>query len=105
MSDEPTQEEIDELNKVLQKQVKKNVELETSLIDQGFQPNPYVIAMMRLNLLLDAIFDVSTRMQYEIESAKRVESILMQIQQQAHEKLEEARKPQIILPQPQVKNF
>lgn len=86
MSDEDEQVEQTtvQLKATLDKLVKQNIALEQSLIDQKIKPNPYVIGVMRLNLLLDILLTEEVRFQYEIESAKRIHEILMSIQQEVH---------------------
>lgn len=88
-----------ELIAQLEKIVDNNVAVEKDLIRQRVQPNPYVLVNMRLNLLLDRLLgngDSNARLAYEIESAKNVQNILMQIQQQ---KLAQDTKPKLIIPE------
>jgi hypothetical protein len=103
--DEVTEEEIpadtteEDLRHRLERIVKGNVAIEEDLIKQGVQPNPFIILSMRLDLLLDSIFQMGDRLTFEIESAKRVHDILMQIEQQV---LDAKTRQKLILPEPTI---
>lgn len=83
MSEEQVEDqELVELKAELDRLVQNNIAIEDGLIQNRVQPNPYVILAMRFDMLLNVILDEKSRYRYEIESAKQVNHILVQIREQ-----------------------
>lgn len=89
MTDEPAEifpDDISEKHRRLEKLHKDNVAIENDLVGRQIGVNPWVVLNMRFDLLLNAILDESDRYDFEIESAKKVHDILMEIQRQTANK-------------------
>ena len=83
MSEENVEEaDTQAKHKQLQKLHDDNVKIEEDLAKRQIGVNPWVILNMRLEMLLNAIFEDSDRYDFEIESAEKVHDILMEIQRQ-----------------------
>lgn len=109
MSDEteqtPENVNLSKLRQKLESAVRNNIDIENGLIQKGVKPNPYIISALRMDLLLEMILTDEQRFDYEIESARRVHGILMQIHQdliQSYDKLvtpeEGLHVPKLVLP-------
>lgn len=66
----------------LEKLVRNNVAIEQDLAKQRVGINPWIIVNMRIDMLLNVLLDEGARYDFEIESAKHVHAMLMQIQQE-----------------------
>lgn len=87
----------EELVAQLDKVVKRNIGLEEELMKLKVSPQPAVLYTIRLNMLLDKIFegDEDTRLAFEIEYQGHINALLMRIHQQV---LEERSQAKILIP-------
>lgn len=78
-------EETNELHAKYDKQVKHNNTIETDLHAQGMGVDPQAFMMLRMNMILSAMFGENhkARTKFEITYAKECEKLLMQAQSQS----------------------